>query len=213
MSEQLFETALVAFTTFFATMGPVDVAAIYAALTVNNTPAERRRMAVKGCAIAALILLAFLIFGNSVLNYMGITLPALRVAGGILLLLIGIKMVFADPSGGTTTTEDETREAATKDDVSVFPLATPLIAGPGAMGAAVLLMGLTHGDVTLGAAVIGAMLAVVLITLALLMIATQVQKLLGVTGLHVISRIFGVLLTALAVQFFFDGIKTSGLLG
>lgn len=213
MTEKLFETALVAFTTFFATMGPVDVAAIFAALTVGATPAQRRRMAVKGCLIATGILLAFLIFGNSVLTYMGISLSALKVAGGILLLLIGIKMVFADPSGSTTATEDETREAAAKDDVSVFPLATPLIAGPGAMGAAVLLMGRTHGDVTLGAAVIGAMLAVVLISFVLLLLATQVQKLLGVTGLHVISRIFGVLLTALAVQFVFDGIKSSGLLG
>jgi multiple antibiotic resistance protein len=213
MPENLFETALIAFTTFFAVMGPVDVAAIYAALTVNASPARRRRMALKGCLIAASILMAFLLFGNNVLTYMGITLPALKTAGGILLLLIGIKMVFAEPDGATTATEKETREAETKEDVSVFPLATPLIAGPGAMGAAVLLMGRTHGDVALGAAVIGAMLAVVLISFVLLLIATQVQKLLGITGLQVISRIFGVLLTALAVQFVFDGLKSSGLLG
>jgi multiple antibiotic resistance protein len=208
----LLETALVAFTTFFATIGPVDVAAIYAALTTSSPPSERRRMAVKGCLIAAGILLAFLIFGNGVLSYMGITLPALRTAGGVLLLLIGIKMVFAEPTGGTSTTEDETREARLKDDVSVFPLATPLIAGPGAMGAAVLLMGDTAGDIKLASAVIGAMLSVLLITFVLLLIATQVQRFLGVTGLHVISRIFGVLLTALAVQFIFDGLKSSGLL-
>jgi multiple antibiotic resistance protein len=208
----LLETALVAFTTFFATIGPVDVAAIYAALTTNSTPVERRRMAVKGCLIAGAIMLAFLIFGNGVLSYMGITLPALRTAGGILLLLIGIKMVFAEPTGSTSTTEDETREATLKDDVSVFPLATPLIAGPGAMGAAVLLMGDTGGDIKLASAVIGAMLSVLLITFVLLLIATQVQRFLGVTGLHVISRIFGVLLTALAVQFIFDGLKSSGLL-
>lgn len=213
MPENLFETALIAFTTFFAVMGPVDVAAIYAALTVNASPARRRRMALKGCIIAAAILMAFLLFGNNVLTYMGITLPALKTAGGILLLLIGIKMVFAEPDGATTATEKETREAETKEDVSVFPLATPLIAGPGAMGAAVLLMGRTHGDVALGAAVVGAMLAVTLITFVLLLIATQVQRLLGVTGLQVISRIFGVLLTALAVQFVFDGLKSSGLLG
>jgi multiple antibiotic resistance protein len=213
MPENLFETALIAFTTFFAVMGPVDVAAIYAALTVNATPARRRRMALKGCIIAASIMMAFLLFGNNVLIYMGITLPALKTAGGILLLLIGIKMVFAEPDGATTATEKETREAETKEDVSVFPLATPLIAGPGAMGAAVLLMGRTHGDVALGAAVIGAMLAVILISFVLLLIATQVQKLLGITGLQVISRIFGVLLTALAVQFVFDGLKSSGLLG
>ena len=206
MPENLAETALIAFTTFFATMGPVDVAAIFAALTVDASPTRRQRMALKGCIIAAGILLAFLLFGNNVLFYMGITLPALKTAGGILLLMIGFKMVFADPTGSTSATEDETREAEGKEDVSVFPLATPLIAGPGAMGAAVLLMGRTHGDVTLGAAVVGAMLSVVVITFVLLLLATQVQKLLGVTGLHVISRIFGVLLTALAVQFIFDGL-------
>jgi len=213
MPEAAIETGLVAFATFFATIGPVDVAAIFAALTTRASPAQRRRMAVKGTAIATAILLAFLLLGTDVLAYMGITLAALRTAGGILLLLIGIKLVFAEPTGGTTTTEDETKEAELKDDVSVFPLATPLIAGPGAMGAAVLLMGNTHGDVKLGAVVIAAMLAVVLITFLLLLVATQVQRLLGVTGLHVISRIFGVLLTALAVQFVFDGLKASGLLG
>lgn len=105
---------------------------------------------------------------------MGITLPALRVAGGVMLLLIGIKLVFAKHSGGTSTTEDETREAEAKDDVSVFPLATPLIAGPGAMGAAVLLMSHTDGDLKRGAVVVGAAAAVVSITLVLLLVATQV---------------------------------------
>ncbi|MDD9876497.1 MAG: NAAT family transporter [Magnetovibrio sp.] len=212
MPEAAVETALVAFATFFATIGPVDVAAIYAALTTTASPSQRRRMAIKGSLIATGILLAFLLLGNDILAYMGITLPALRTAGGILLLLIGIKLVFAEPSGSTSTTDDETKEAELKDDVSVFPLATPLIAGPGAMGAGVLLMGNTHGDVKLGAIVVGAMLAVVAITFVLLLVATQVQRLLGVTGLQVISRIFGVLLTALAVQFVFDGLKASGLL-
>lgn len=213
MTEAMFETALVAFTTFFAVIGPVDVAAIYAALTTTAPPIQRRRMAIKGTLIALGILLVFLLLGNDVLAYMGISLAALRTAGGILLLLIGIKLVFAESTGGTTTTDDENKEAELKDDVSVFPLATPLIAGPGAMGAAVLLMSNTHGDIKLGAIVVGAMLAVVLMTFALLLVATQVQKILGVTGLHVISRIFGVLLTALAVQFIFDGLKASGLLG
>ena len=213
MTEAMFETALVAFTTFFAVIGPVDVAAIYAALTTTAPPIQRRRMAIKGTLIALGILLVFLLLGNDVLAYMGISLAALRTAGGILLLLIGIKLVFAESTGGTTTTDDENKEAELKDDVSVFPLATPLIAGPGAMGAAVLLMSNTHGDIKLGAIVVGAMLAVVLMTFALLLVATQVQKMLGVTGLHVISRIFGVLLTALAVQFIFDGLKASGLLG
>jgi multiple antibiotic resistance protein len=120
-------------------------------------------------------------------------------------------MVFARSSGGTSTTDDEEREAATREDISVFPLATPLIAGPGAMGAAVLLMAETERDLARQAAVLLALLAVLALTLAGLLLATRVQRLLGVTGMQVVSRVFGVLLTALAVQFVFDGLATSGL--
>ncbi len=149
MTQVMIETALVAFATFFATIGPVDVAALYAALTTNVGPRRRRKMAFKGVAIATGIMMVFVLFGNGLLDYMGITLAAFKTAGGILLLLIGIRMVFAETSGGTSTTEDETREAQAKDDVSVFPLATPLIAGLGSMGAAVLLMGDVCGDIAL----------------------------------------------------------------
>ncbi len=213
MTPLMIETALVAFATFFATIGPVDVAALYAALTTNVGPRQRRKMAIKGVAIATAIMMVFVLFGNGLLDYMGITLPAFKTAGGILLLLIGIRMVFAETSGGTSTTEDETREAQAKDDVSVFPLATPLIAGPGSMGAAVLLMGDVRGDIALQGMVVGALIAVLLTTLVLLLMASQVQRVLGVTGLHVISRVFGVLLTAMAVQFIFDGVAASGLFG
>jgi multiple antibiotic resistance protein len=122
-------------------------------------------------------------------------------------------MVFARSSGGVSTTADESLEAQAKADISVFPLATPLIAGPGAMGAAILLMANTGSDVLLELAVIGAMLGVLLLTFILLIGASQVHKLLGVTGLHVVTRVFGVLLSALAVQFIFNGIADSGLLG
>ncbi len=209
----MLETALVSFTTFFATVGPADVAALFAALTHENSPRERRNMALKASLIGGAILLFFALFGEAVLIYSGISLPALRTAGGILLLLIAIDMVFARPSGGTTTTSDENAEAAQKADLSVFPLATPLIAGPGAIGAAILLVANAEHDPVLTSIVIAAMLAIVLLTFLLMLIATQVQKLLGVTGLHVVSRVVGVLLAALAVQFIFDGIGESGLLG
>lgn len=208
----MLETALVAFTTFFATIGPADVAALFAALTVDNTPAQRRAMALKGTLIATVILLLFALFGEAILRLFGISLPALRAAGGILLLLIAIDMVFARPSGGTTTTSEETAEAAGKQDISVFPLATPLIAGPGAIGAAILLVADVQGDELRIAIVILALLAVLLLTFVLMLAAGQVQRLLGVTGLHVVSRIVGVLLAALAVQFIFDGIGASGIL-
>jgi multiple antibiotic resistance protein len=208
----MLETALIAFTTFFATIGPADVAALFAALTPDATPAERRRMALKGTLIATAVLLVFALFGEAILKLFGISLPALRIAGGILLLLIAIDMVFGRPSGGTTTTSEENAEATAKDDVSVFPLATPLIAGPGAIGATMLLVANAQGDRLRVAVVILVLLGVLLLTFVLMLIATQVQKLLGVTGLHVVSRIVGVLLAALAVQFILDGIGASGIL-
>jgi multiple antibiotic resistance protein len=207
----MLEIALVALTTFFATIGPVDVAAIFAGITHRNTPLERRRMAIRGWAIATGLMLVTAFFGEVVLRHMGITLAALRTAGGILLLLMAIDMVFARHTGGTSTTREETDEAATKSDISVFPLATPLIAGPGAMGAAILLMAEAEGDALRQTAVIGSLLAILLATLVLLLLAGQVSRLLGVTGLNVISRVVGVLLAALAVQFLFDGIAQSGL--
>jgi multiple antibiotic resistance protein len=208
----MLETAAVALTTFFATIGPIDVAAMFAALTGECTPSERRRMAFKGVMLATCILLLFAFLGQPLLDHLGISLAALRTAGGILLLLIGIDMVFARPSGSTTTTKDEAKEAEHKKDISVFPLATPLIAGPGAMGAAVLLMAHTEGDVALRGAVLLSLFAVLLLQFLLLLGASSVPKLLGVTGLHVIGRVFGVLLSSLAVQFIFDGIKESGIL-
>jgi multiple antibiotic resistance protein len=170
-------------------------------------------MAVRGTLIATGILLTFALTGDLLLASLGISLAALRVAGGILLLLIAIDMVFARPSGGTTTTAEETEEAARRADVSVFPLATPLIAGPGAMGAVILLMADVRGDLLGQSIVIGMLLAVLVITLLSMLLSSQLQRVLGVTGLHVVSRVFGVLLAALAVQFMFDGIADSGLLG
>ena len=206
------ETAIVAFTTFFATIGPFDVAAVYAALTPNVKPHHRRIMAIRGIIISAVILVTFALGGKFILHSLGITLAALKVAGGILLLLIGIDMVFARPSGSTTTTDAEETEAATRQDISVFPLATPLIAGPGAIGAVILLMANAEGNLAGQIVILTALLLVLLITLTLLLLATKVHELLGVTGMQVISRIFGIMLTALAVQFMFNGIEQSGLL-
>jgi multiple antibiotic resistance protein len=200
----MWETGLFAFTTFFATIGPVDAAAVFAALTPNATPRQRRAMAIKGTLIAAAVLIVFMLFGNDLLAHLGITLAAMRTAGGILLLLIAIDMVFARHSGGTSATADES-------DISVFPLATPMIAGPGAMGAVVLLSAESQGDLERQAVVMAALLAVLALTFLLLLIAGGVQRVLGVTGSNVITRVVGVLLAALAVQFIFDGIAASGL--
>ncbi|MEX2469570.1 MAG: MarC family protein [Pseudohongiellaceae bacterium] len=208
----MLETATVALATFFATVGPLDVAAVFAALTTNFSRERRRQMAVRGTVIASCIMLLFAVTGQWVLDLLGISLPALRTAGGILLLLIGIDMVFARTSGSTTTTQEETQEARAKQDISVFPLATPLIAGPGAMGAVVLLMANAEGDLVLQAVVIASLLVILLFTLAMMFLSAQIDRLLGVTGMHVVTRIMGILLTSLAVQFIFDGVAQSGLL-
>ena len=136
----MLEIAAVAFTTFFATIGPIDAAAIFVAITPNNTARQRRFLAIKGCVISAGILLSFAFFGQFILTALGISMGALRTAGGILLLLMGIDLVFGRSNGASNATEEEVHEAEHKPDIAVFPLATPLIAGPGTMGAVILLM-------------------------------------------------------------------------
>ncbi|MEZ5932917.1 MAG: MarC family protein [Alphaproteobacteria bacterium] len=208
----MLESFLIAFATFFATIGPPDSAVIFAALTAGRPDGERRRLAFKATLIGASILLFFAILGKPLLTYLGITLAALRTAGGILLLLIAIDMVFARLSGGTSTTAEEKAEAAGRADISVFPLATPLIAGPGAIGAVILLVAEAADDPVHIMIVVGALIAVLTIVCLLMLLAAQFNRLFGLTGAHVLSRVLGILLAALAVQFLFDGIRESGLL-
>ncbi|MBD8066435.1 NAAT family transporter [Devosia sp. PTR5] len=205
-------TFLVAFATLFATVGVADIAFIFAALTKDNTSVQRRAMATRGVLVALAILLFFAALGNAILDLFGITIPALRTAGGVLLLLIAIDMVFARHSGGTGTTSEEEIEARQSADISIFPLAMPLLAGPGAISAVILLTtgARSHLEFWLVVAAIVVILALAWLTL---LIAIPIQRLLGLTGLSVVSRVIGILLAALAVQFVFDGIKASGLLG
>jgi len=209
----MIELAGLAFTTYFATIGPIGVSAMFAALTVSSNARARRSMAVRGTIIAGFILLGFALIGEYLLTGLGISLAALRISGGILLLLIGIDKVFARSNSGSATISAERQEAESKDDISVFPLATPLLAGPGAMGATMLLMADVKGNLSQQATVVAALVAILLLTLLALLSASKLQKLLGVTGMHVVGRVMGVLLSALAVQFILDGIAQSGLLG
>ncbi|WP_116652427.1 MarC family protein [Pelagibacterium sediminicola] len=205
-------TFFVAFATFFATVGVADIAFIFAGLTQGNTSRERFVFATRGVAIATAILLFFGLVGSVILDLFGITLPALRVAGGILLLLIAIDMVFARHSGGTGTTDEEEAEGRTRRDISVFPLAMPLLAGPGAISAVILLTTGAGSDIEFWLVLV-ALVATLFIAWLTLLVAIPIQKLMGLTGLSVLTRIVGILLTALAVQFVFDGIRDSGLLG
>jgi multiple antibiotic resistance protein len=206
------DTLLLSLSTFFATLGPADLILVYAALTERNTRAERTSMAGRGILIATGILLFFAIFGQALLSIFGITLPALRIAGGVLLLLISIDMVFARHSGGTGTTPEEENEARTRPDISVFPLATPLIAGPGAISAVILLASPTGLFTVEWLEVVVGMLGILLLCYLGMLVAIPIQRLLGLTGLAVVSRVVGVLLAALAMQFLIDGIRTAGLI-
>jgi multiple antibiotic resistance protein len=205
-------TFLIAFATLFATVGVADIAFIFAALTKDNTPEQRRMFATRGVLVAGAILVFFAVLGDDILNLFGITIPALRTAGGILLFLISIDMVFARHSGGTGTTDAEEREARKSDDISVFPLAMPLMAGPGAISAVILLTTTAESNIDFWLVLLALAVIMVLCWLTLL-IAIPIQRLLGLTGLSVVSRVVGILLAALAVQFIFDGVKASGLLG
>ena len=203
-------TFLAAFATLFATVGVADIAFIFAALTKRNTAAQRFAFATRGVIIAAIILLVFAVLGNAILDVFGITIPALRTAGGLLLFLIAIDMVFARHSGGTGTTDEEEVEARSRDDIAVFPLAMPLLAGPGAISAVILLATGAQTDLEFWA-VLAAVVVILFLAWLTLLLAIPIQRLLGVTGLAVVSRVVGILLAALAVQFVFDGIKSSAL--
>lgn len=213
MSDLILATAVA----FLVTIDPVGLGPVFAGLTAGMDGRTRRAMAVKGTLIGAVILFGFALVGQALLSSLGIGAGAFRIAGGILLLLLAIDMVFARESGLRTTTEGEAAEAKDKvahhADISVFPLAIPLIAGPGAMTSVVLLMGRAGGDPLAQLAVLAVLAGVLLATLAVLIFAGEVSRFLGVTGINVINRVLGILLTALACQFVIDGVIESGLLG
>ena len=202
-----------AFTVLFVTIGPLDVAPLFIALTPGAAEAKRREFAVKGTMIAGLVLLAFAFGGSELMTLLGISFPAFRIAGGILLLLLAIDLVFAHRTGLSSITQTEEREAGREADISVFPLAIPLLAGPGAITAVVLLMG-NQDDNAMGQVVVVAVLLLVLaITVALLFAAGALVRYLRVTGINVLTRVSGILLAALAAQFLLDGLRQSHLFG
>lgn len=198
-----------AFILLFVVIDPIGLAPIFGAITHGATPAYRRRMALRGAFIAGIILVAFVFGGSTLLRALGISMPAFQIAGGVLLFLVAVDMVFALQSGIRSTTAPEQREAELKHDVSVFPLAFPLMAGPGAL-TTVLLLSARQADQPQGIAVILLVVIVVLLlALAALLAATQIMRLMGVTGANVVTRLFGVILTALAVQYMLDGLRSA----
>lgn len=208
----MLETALKSFTTFFATIGPIEAAVLFATLTPKMHRPERQAIAVRATLIASGILAFFTLLGGPILHQLGVSIAALQTAGGVILLVIAMDMIFARPGGSIKLTPPEGAEAQTREDVAVFPLATPLLAGPGAMSAGILLAANASGE-PFGIAVVTAALASVMaVTLALLLLAPELNRILGITAQRVLIRVFGILLAALAVQALFNGIAASGLL-
>jgi multiple antibiotic resistance protein len=193
------------FVTLFVIVDPVGTATLFAGLTHGWTEPERRASAKLGVLVAAVLLLAFAFGGEALMRALGISLSALRIAGGILLFLLATDMVLARATGVRGITRGEREEAAHRDDIAVFPLAFPLIAGPGALTSVVLLMGNASSPAQVGG-LVAAVIVVLAMTLAALLFSTKVVDLLGVTGTNVIGRVLGVVLAALAAQFVLDGI-------
>lgn len=208
----MLETALTSFTTFFATIGPIEAAVLFATLTPKMERAERAAIALRATAIASVLLLIFTLFGQPLLDELGVSIAALQTAGGIILLIIALDMVFAKPTSAFKLTQPEDEEAQTKDDIAVFPLAMPLLAGPGAMSAGILLAANADGKPLLLATTVGALAAVMLVTLGLLLLSHRINRMIGITAQRVLMRVFGILLSGIAVQALFSGLEASGLL-
>jgi multiple antibiotic resistance protein len=198
----MFEFATTVFITFLVIIDPVGVLPLFVALTHRQPSEQRRRTAIRSAI--TLVVLAFA--GHIVLRFLGIGLPAFRIAGGLLLLLLSVDMVFARQSGIRSTTAAETEEAEDSTDVAIFPLAIPLIAGPGAITSVILLMGRAQGDFILQTIVIALMLFVLGLCLVAFLFAIPLMDRLGVTGINVVGRVFGIVLAALAVQYVLDGV-------
>jgi multiple antibiotic resistance protein len=194
----------------FLIVDPIGLMPLFAAITRSDTAARRRRMIRRAIVIAFLVLAFFAVVGKYVLDYFNVSIAAVRIAGGILLFAIGLEMLYGRISR-TETTEPEEAEAAEKEDVSVTPLAIPLLAGPGSIAAAVLFSGTFEG--TWGALmVIGALAIVMLLSWLLLSLTDEMLRVLGQIGVKVIARVMGLLLLFVATQFVVDGIRATGVL-
>jgi len=205
---ELFVSALV---TFFVVIDPPGCAPIYASLTTGADAAHRRAMAIRAVVVAALILLVFALFGEKLLGALGISLDSFRIAGGIMLFLIALEMVFEKRTQRREERAKEVMEAPV-EDVSIFPMAIPMIAGPGSIASTMLMMARSEG-LESSLVVLGALGVILALTLVALLLAGPMMRLLGHRVETVVTRLLGVILAALAAQFVIDGIRASFMVG
>jgi multiple antibiotic resistance protein len=207
----MFETALFisAFTTLFVIIDPPGCAPIFATLTKGTTRKHQKIMAIKSVGIAAIILIGFAFVGEWLFSKLGISLDALRIAGGIMLFIIGLNMVFEKRTEKREDRADEfLEEVEDPEDISVFPMGIPMIAGPGTMATLLILMGDTStymGKI----AIMSALILTLLITLVTFLVAGPLMRLMGKSFTDVLTRVLGVLLATLASQFVLDGLRGS----
>lgn len=202
----MFEFAMTAFATLFVIVDPIGQVPIFMALTHRQSAGLRKQTAYRATVLAGMVMLGFALTGELFLRLLGITLPAFQIAGGILLLLVSIDMILARQSGIRSATEEETEEAEDRKDVAVFPIAIPLVAGPGAITSVILLTGRAGGDLLLIGLVLVLIVAVLGLCLVAFLSASRLMNILGVTGVNVVGRLAGIILAALAVQYIIDGI-------
>jgi multiple antibiotic resistance protein len=201
---------ITAFTTLFIIIDPPGLAPLYIATTQGLPEAKRRAIGRRACLTAAVLMMIFLVVGERLLNFVGITIPAFRIAGGILLFLTALDMLFERRQARREHNAEDGLDPA--HDPSVFPLAIPLIVGPGAITTIILFSGRAESIAEYGA-IAGVILANLVIVYLTFLAAPWIEKVLGRTGINVLTRVLGMLLAALAVQFVVDGILTSGLVG
>jgi multiple antibiotic resistance protein len=203
---ELFVSSLI---TFFVVIDPPGCAPIFAGLTAGQSPIARRSTAVRATLVAGGILLTFALAGQALLHALGISLNSFRIAGGLLLFLIALEMVFERRTQRREDRAAEVMEETPADDVAIFPMAMPMIAGPGSIASVMLLMGRNQWEDGSRVMVLAAMLAVMALMLGALLAAGPLMRVLGAKIEAVITRLLGVLLAALAVQFVVDGLKIS----
>lgn len=195
-----------AFVTLLVVVDPAGLAPIFLSLTQGYPRSARRRVGLRGCFIAFAILAGTALIGDWLLRQLGISLPAFRIAGGLLLFAIAFEMLFSLRKERDSKDAEQAIEKHMRN-IAAFPLAIPLMAGPGAITATVLLAGRAGGDPATLAALIAVIAVVIAICMLVFLFADRVERLLGVTGNVVLSRLLGVILAALAVQFVIDGIR------
>jgi len=198
------------FVVMFVVVDPPSLVPLFATMTEGGSAGYRRRMAIKSSVIALILLVMFAVGGSAFIGIMGISIEAFRIGGGVMLFLIALDMVFAREEKTTPEEKAETRRRA---DISVFPLAFPLIAGPGTLATVLLTFGSTPRTTLLYVGLIAVMALVVAIALVFMLATPYVMRVLGVTGANVLARVAGVVLAALGVQFIIDGLKGAFALG